>query len=85
MRATRAPTGIDASNWNGGNRILAALPAKERAALQPHLEKQTLASGEVLYEQGARIDAVYFPETAVDVPHQSHVGRCDGGGRHDRQ
>jgi CRP-like cAMP-binding protein len=66
---------IDAATWNGGNRILAALPAKERAALMPHLEVRTLASGDVLYEQGAILDAVYFPETAVT----SFVNRMTDG------
>jgi CRP-like cAMP-binding protein len=56
---------LEVGTWNGGNRILTALPPKERAAVMPHLEMRTLASGQVLYEQGARIDAVYFPETAV--------------------
>jgi CRP-like cAMP-binding protein len=52
-------------SWIGGNRILAALPAAELAHLRPELCPVELASGEILYEQGAMIDAVYFPETAV--------------------
>jgi CRP-like cAMP-binding protein len=69
------PRRVAAVTWNGGNRILATLPPKERAALMPHLQTRTLASGEVLYEQGATIDAVYFPETAVT----SFVNRMSDG------
>lgn len=51
--------------WTGGNRVLAALPPEERASLRANLTKLSATSGQVLYEQGGVIDAVYFPETAV--------------------
>src|SRR4051794_41026514 len=50
---------------SGGNRILAALPPGELAFVRDKLMPATVTSGQVLYEQHASIDAVYFPETAV--------------------
>ena len=47
------------------NRLLAALPAADRAALAPHLARATLAIGQVLAEPGQPLAHVYFPETAV--------------------
>jgi CRP-like cAMP-binding protein len=51
--------------WAGGNRILAALPDDERSALESNLTEIVLETGQVLYEQRATIDYVYFPDTAV--------------------
>lgn len=51
--------------WRGGNRIIASLPDDERSVLASHLTKVDLASGQVLYDQRALIDDVYFPDTAV--------------------
>ncbi len=45
------------------NRILAALPASEYAAVAKHLTHVTLQLGETLHRAGDRIDRVYFPET----------------------
>jgi CRP-like cAMP-binding protein len=51
--------------WTGGSRFLAALPPDELAVVRPSLSTISLESGHILYEQHARIDRVYFPETAV--------------------
>jgi CRP-like cAMP-binding protein len=47
------------------NQLLAALPAADWNALQPHLEWVELPQGEVLYESGDVLRHVYFPVTAV--------------------
>jgi CRP-like cAMP-binding protein len=47
------------------NRILAALNAADYQHFLSQLERVTLALGDVIYEPGAKIDYVYFPETAV--------------------
>lgn len=71
----RAPTPMthrmtDWSDGDGGatvlrNRLLAALPPGEFARVRPHLETLTLEAGQVLFEAGAPVRHVYFPETAV--------------------
>ncbi|HET7486548.1 MAG TPA: Crp/Fnr family transcriptional regulator [Acidimicrobiales bacterium] len=47
------------------NRLLAALPAADRARLSPHLEPEQVELKQLLYEPGKHIDCVYFPRTAV--------------------
>ncbi len=47
------------------NRLLAALPDPEFAALSPHLEPFPLALGEMLYEPGRQLQHAYFPTSAV--------------------
>jgi CRP-like cAMP-binding protein len=47
------------------NRILAALPAAERARLEDDLELVTLPIGHVLFEPGDILDFVYFPTTCI--------------------
>lgn len=59
------------------NRLLAALPTDELERLRPHLESVELLQREPLYEAGASIRFVYFPETAVI----SLVAPMEGGGR----
>lgn len=63
------------------NRLLAALPAREYRALAGGLEPVTLAFGDVLYEAGARIRHVYFPDdclvsllSSVDAGRAAEVG-----------
>lgn len=47
------------------NQLLRALPRAEYNRLLPGLRDVTLASGEVLFQTGDRIDHVYFPQRAV--------------------
>ena len=47
------------------NRILKALPHKEYRLIMNQLKPVELAQGAVLYETGARIKDVYFPEEAT--------------------
>jgi CRP-like cAMP-binding protein len=47
------------------NRLLAALPKKEYQRLLPSLEQVTLPFAEVLYEPGALIKYVYFPNDSI--------------------
>ena len=47
------------------NRLLSALPRKEYQRLLPELEQVTMRFAEVLYEPGARIRHVYFPNDSV--------------------
>jgi CRP-like cAMP-binding protein len=48
-----------------GNRLLDSLSPAKQADLAPHLEKVRLELKDLLFEQGKRIDSVYFPITAV--------------------
>jgi CRP-like cAMP-binding protein len=45
----------------GENRLLRSLPARDLAALQPHLKKVELARGHVLHQPRDPIEHVYFP------------------------
>ncbi len=47
------------------NRLLAALPADEYAALHPHLEVLYLVPGAPIYEPGEAMRHVYFPLTGI--------------------
>jgi len=47
------------------NRLLAALPKQEYQRLLPELEQVTLLFAEVIYEPGATIRYVYFPNDAI--------------------
>jgi CRP-like cAMP-binding protein len=47
------------------NRLLALLPATDRARLDPELEAVSMAAGDVVYESGSVQDYVYFPTTAI--------------------
>ena len=49
----------------GGNKLLAALPRKDRERLAPLLEPVSLAFGQVLYESAAPIRYVYFPTGGI--------------------
>ena len=47
------------------NRLLAALPAEMLDLLQRDLRQISLAQGKSLYEPGAPIDEIYFPQTGM--------------------
>src|ERR1043165_1407450 len=47
------------------NRLLAALPKKEYRRLLPELEQVAMPFAEVVYEPGARIRHVYFPNDSI--------------------
>jgi len=47
------------------NRLLALLPATDRARLDAELEEISMAVGDVVYESGSLQDYVYFPTTAI--------------------
>src|SRR5437763_8714757 len=47
------------------NKLLAALPRRERDRLLPHLEPVSLLFEEVLYEPDGPIRHVYFPTSAM--------------------
>jgi CRP-like cAMP-binding protein len=47
------------------NRLLALLPASDRARLDAELEEISMAVGDVVYESGSMQDYVYFPTTAI--------------------
>ena len=47
------------------NRLLAALPKKEYQRLLPELEHVSMPFAEVIYEPGARIRHVYFPNDSI--------------------
>ena len=47
------------------NRLLASLPRKSYKELLPGLAEVSLVFGDVLYEPGARIRDVYFPQKSV--------------------
>lgn len=58
------------------NRLLAALPVKERERLAPHLEPVSLTQGQILFRPGETIPYVHFPTTAV----VSLLTDLEGGG-----
>ena len=47
------------------NQLLTNLPGPVFAAVLPYLEPVSLSAGEEIYSGGAKIESVYFPETAV--------------------
>ena len=48
-----------------GNLLLAALRAEDLSLLAPHLKDVSLPQGEILHEQGERIEHVYFPQSGM--------------------
>jgi CRP-like cAMP-binding protein len=61
VRAKASRPRIAAAVIARGNRLLGALPNRERRRVLERCEPVELVFGEVLYEQGARIHHVYFP------------------------
>lgn len=49
----------------GQNHLLAVLPPEEFEPLAPHLERVTLALGDMLYEPGSQLRHAYFPTSAI--------------------
>lgn len=47
------------------NELLAQLPQSELDRLAPHFQAEELAKDQVLYEPGARITQIYFPEDSL--------------------
>src|SRR5215212_3992543 len=47
------------------NKLLAALPAEDFAALEPHLEIVSLPKGHILYDSGEAIRHAYFPHDCI--------------------
>jgi CRP-like cAMP-binding protein len=59
-----------------GNRLLAALPAKELERLLPHLEKVALPARAVLFEPGEEVEHAHFPAEGTVI---SMVGVMEDG------
>lgn len=55
----------DATTHPSQNQLLAALPAADFEPLAAHLQRVSLALGEVLYEPGRALQFAYFPTSAV--------------------
>ena len=74
----RPATAADgAADVGRGNMILERLPHADWLALQPHLERVSLAAGEVLIAAGGEATHVHFPVTAlVSVCARSAVGKA---------
>jgi hypothetical protein len=64
-RRERPRVELDRSGAGRRNLLLASLPAKDFALLDPHLKDIVLEHGAVLQEQGDRIDQVYFPHEGI--------------------
>jgi CRP-like cAMP-binding protein len=47
------------------NLLLDGLPSEDLALLDPHLKHLSLPQGQVLHEQGARVEHVYFPHSGM--------------------
>ncbi len=54
-----------ASEHVGHNHLLAAMPAKAVALLESEFKHVSLAAGTVLFEPGALIDNIYFPQSGM--------------------
>jgi CRP-like cAMP-binding protein len=48
-----------------GNRLLAALPPETLANLDGDLKQVSIAQGAVMFEPGAPLDTIYFPQTGL--------------------
>jgi CRP-like cAMP-binding protein len=47
------------------NRLLAALPREELERLLPHMELIHRGQGKIIYEPGAKVDSLYFPNNGM--------------------
>ena len=59
----------------GQNHLLAALPAADLDALEPHLELVPMALGQMLYEPGTQLRHAYFPiDSIVSLHYVTETG-----------
>jgi CRP-like cAMP-binding protein len=47
------------------NRLLIAVDPVDRALLKPHLDPVTMLPGDILFEAGAPVEHIYFPQSGV--------------------
>jgi len=47
------------------NRLLIAASPQDRAKLKPHLEPVTMMPGDILFDAGAPVDYIFFPQSGV--------------------
>lgn len=52
-------------DYYSSNLLLASLSPSDKQLLEPHLKPHALKSGDVLFDVGQEIDAVYFPFNAI--------------------
>ncbi|KWI31354.1 Crp/Fnr family transcriptional regulator [Burkholderia ubonensis] len=73
--APRADGRIELAHSLNANRFLAALDSRDHAALAAHLERVHVNSGQVLFEHGQALAAIYLPvTTAISLQHVSSDG-----------
>lgn len=70
LNALRAAAAISPVVSFSSNRLLSSLPASTLSRLRPHLKEVSLLKEQYIYQQDERVDAVYFPETAVISEYQ---------------
>ena len=63
----RTITTFEAAEWRSPieNRLLSALPREECERLLPNLQLVTFSLGHVIYESGAELEWIYFPNTSI--------------------
>ncbi|WP_224101016.1 Crp/Fnr family transcriptional regulator [Paraburkholderia caribensis] len=75
---TRRPTPAYACSVSD-NRLLAALPERDLERLLRYLKPVEMTLGQVVYQQGERIDTVYLPATALfAIFHSTPAGESVG-------
>jgi CRP-like cAMP-binding protein len=70
MKALRTAAAVSPIVSFTANRLLSSLPASSLTRLRPHLKEVALSKEQYLFQQDERIDAIYFPETAVISEYQ---------------
>jgi CRP-like cAMP-binding protein len=64
-KSTKSAKALSLTHQPEQNRLLAALPAAERARIFPHLQLIEMPLGMVLYESGDALRHVYFPTNSI--------------------